>query len=123
MKTNREIAASFTLWCQYVDTGETGGDSRRFFDGMTIEERLQFMVDCGFGGGRVMSFHDACKIALENKKGWSQPVVVMNESHEFYATDAAAVVSGTIVLDDPINQLACLPEDLADNEFLMSEFI
>ena len=39
-----EIAARFELWREYVDT--SGLMTELEFDGMTVEEKVDFLIDC-----------------------------------------------------------------------------
>ena len=43
--SNVNIASSWKLWCEYVDTGAIGTEEE--FEAMPLDDRLALMADCG----------------------------------------------------------------------------
>jgi hypothetical protein len=65
-KTNREIAKSWDLWQEYINPD--GTMTRDEFDAMSVDERVDFIVDC-FGEDETMQENTIGYIACDATDG------------------------------------------------------
>ena len=78
--TNEEIARDWNLWIEYVDPDATM--TREEFDAMSIEERLEFMEQCGMEN--VDEDDDELKNAKEIEKTTNLDERIQNDNEKNY---------------------------------------